>query len=212
MAPKGTELSQGGLYPNRFICDNTNNNNIQKLKSKDTKNHGIVPSVKHSEAIRIVKSKHAPSRIPNLHPRRVDAQLSRITAPSKPIRTSVYSYNIDTSKSKNNVAVTSTSENLVAFSNQMMNGAIKDVDVKDAGDPQLVSEYVNDIYHHLFYLESQHPLQKNFLVGQIVTPWMRSILVDWLVQVGVRFNICSRLVKGVCAYGKPSLPTAAAVG
>ena len=188
MAPKGTELSQGGLYINRFIYDN-NVNNIQKLNFKDIKNQALVPSVKRNDDIRIVKSKHAPSRIPNLHPRRVDARTSRITAPTKPIKTSVYSYNIDTTKSENNVVVKSASENLVAYSNQMMNGAIKDVDAKDAGDPQLVSEYVNDIYHHLFYLETQHPLQKDFLKGQVVTPWMRSILVDWLVQVGVRFNM-----------------------
>ena len=122
---------------------------------------------------------------------KVDAVRIKKPAPSKHIRTSTSSSlaSKETIKLVKNIAAESTSDNCTAFSTLLMKGAIKNVDANDGGDPQLVAEYINDIYQHLSNLENEHQVQKDFLQGQAVTPWMRSILVDWLIQVGIRFNM-----------------------
>ena len=193
---KESQLSRVALNPNRF--HQSNKENVQKAMLKDIENRGVPVICK--EDPQALKSKRAPSKIPSLIPRkvdgiqRVDALISKKPVPSKPIRTSssLVSKALvskETSKLVKHVNIESTSDNCSSFSSLLIKGAIKDVDANDGGDPQLVSEYVNDIYQHLSNLENENQVQKNFLHGQAVTPWMRSILVDWLIQVGVRFNL-----------------------
>ena len=74
-----------------------------------------------------------------------------------------------------------------AFSTQCLN--VQDIDGDDADNPQLVSVYVNDIYRHLRFLEDKHKVTPKFLDGQVITGKMRAILIDWLIQVHVRFNL-----------------------
>ena len=72
-----------------------------------------------------------------------------------------------------------------AFSNHLME--VTDVDFKDKGKPELVPEYVNEIYSHLWALEDKHLVGQNFLAGQACDPWMRATLIDWLIQLQVGF-------------------------
>jgi len=74
-----------------------------------------------------------------------------------------------------------------AFSTQCIN--VQDIDANDGDNPQLVSVYVNDIYKHLRYLEDTYKVAPKFLEGQVITGKMRAILIDWLIQVHVRFNL-----------------------
>nr|ACN54752.1 cyclin B [Scylla paramamosain] len=75
----------------------------------------------------------------------------------------------------------------VAFSSQRLD--VEDIDSQDASNPQLVSEYVCDIYDYLRSLENKSQVQYHYLEGQTVTHKMRLILVDWLVQVHHRFTL-----------------------
>ncbi|KAG0712771.1 G2/mitotic-specific cyclin-B [Chionoecetes opilio] len=68
----------------------------------------------------------------------------------------------------------------VAFSTQRLN--VEDIDAQDANNPQLVSEYVCDIYDYLRTLEQNSPVHQRYLEGQTITTAMRAILIDWLVQ------------------------------
>jgi cyclin B len=63
------------------------------------------------------------------------------------------------------------------------------IDEGDKENPQLVTEYVNDIYEYLRVLEQKQCIKENFLEGKDVTGRMRSILVDWLSQVHIRFHL-----------------------
>ncbi|XP_067939423.1 G2/mitotic-specific cyclin-B2-like isoform X2 [Watersipora subatra] len=65
---------------------------------------------------------------------------------------------------------------------------IRDVDTSDHHNPQLVSEYINEIYIYLRRLERQQPVRPDYMAGYAITPRMRAILVDWLVQVHTRFG------------------------
>nr|XP_056704041.1 G2/mitotic-specific cyclin-B1 [Euleptes europaea] len=74
-----------------------------------------------------------------------------------------------------------------AFSDVLLE--VKDVDTDDASDPNLCSEYVKDIYNYLKVLEEQQSVRPNYLAGQEITGNMRAILIDWLVQVQMKFKL-----------------------
>ncbi|XP_072275355.1 G2/mitotic-specific cyclin-B1-like [Pyxicephalus adspersus] len=74
-----------------------------------------------------------------------------------------------------------------AFSDVLIQ--VKDVDADDEGNPMLCSEYVKDIYLYLKSLEDAQAVRPNYLQGQEVTGNMRAILIDWLVQVQMKFRL-----------------------
>jgi len=73
---------------------------------------------------------------------------------------------------------------------QMVDAGIEDIDADDAGNPQLVVEYVNDIYSYLRHLESVQNVKADYLAGQTeLLPKMRAVLIDWLVGVHLQFHL-----------------------
>jgi len=65
----------------------------------------------------------------------------------------------------------------------------EDIDEQDKGNPILVSLYTNDIHEYLRSLEHKFTIKEGYLIGQEVTPKMRSVLVDWLVEVHQQFRL-----------------------
>lgn len=76
-----------------------------------------------------------------------------------------------------------------AFSTVILDTAVRDVDAEDYDNPMLCSEYVREIYTYLRQVEDEQNVRPNFLQGQEVTGNMRAILVDWLVQVNLKFRL-----------------------
>lgn len=74
-----------------------------------------------------------------------------------------------------------------AFSDVIL--AVSDVDAEDGADPNLCSEYVKDIYVYLRQLEEEQAVKPKYLLGREVTGNMRAILIDWLVQVQMKFRL-----------------------
>ncbi|XP_072904298.1 G2/mitotic-specific cyclin-B1-like isoform X2 [Hemitrygon akajei] len=66
---------------------------------------------------------------------------------------------------------------------------VEDVDINDGNNPVLCSNYVKDIYKYLRQLEVEQAVRPNYLAGQVITGAMRAILIDWLVQVQVKFKL-----------------------
>ncbi|KFQ93884.1 G2/mitotic-specific cyclin-B1, partial [Nipponia nippon] len=73
-----------------------------------------------------------------------------------------------------------------AFSDVLLD--VEDVDVDDGTDPNLCSNYVKDIYKYLKDLEVGRS-GPTYLAGQEINGSMRAILIDWLVQVQVKFRL-----------------------
>lgn len=73
-----------------------------------------------------------------------------------------------------------------AFSSDLIH---EDIDEQDEKNPILVALYTNEIHDYLRKLESKYPIKKGFLAGQEVTPKMRSVLIDWLVEVHQQFRL-----------------------
>lgn len=67
---------------------------------------------------------------------------------------------------------------------------IEDIDAEDAGNPQLVVEYVNDIYNYLRHVEKVQNVKADYLGDQTeILPKMRAVLIDWLIGVHLQFHL-----------------------
>jgi len=64
-----------------------------------------------------------------------------------------------------------------------------DIDAEDASNPQLCTEYAQDIYAYLGQLEKRGAVKSDFLSGCPITDKMRAVLVDWLVEVQMQFKL-----------------------
>lgn len=66
----------------------------------------------------------------------------------------------------------------------------EDLDAEDSDDPLMVSEYVDEIFDYLHKLELDTLPDSTYLTWQKnLKPKMRSILVDWIVEVHLRFRL-----------------------
>ncbi|KAH0540853.1 G2/mitotic-specific cyclin-B [Cotesia glomerata] len=74
-----------------------------------------------------------------------------------------------------------------AFSSDLLQ--VEDIDETDKNNPILVTIYSNDIYCYLRKLEAHYPIHRGYLAGQEVTEKMRSVLIDWLVEVHQQFRL-----------------------
>ena len=66
---------------------------------------------------------------------------------------------------------------------------VDDIDADDVENTQLVAEYVKDIYYYLYHLEKRFKVSPTFLADKIVTSKMRAVLIDWLLQVHMKFHL-----------------------
>ena len=152
----------------------------------------------------------AASRIagPNLRPRAVLGDLTKITAASsnqvpsrqmvekKPVASALPKPKVLASKLKENIAekekpvAVKKPEPVVepeaSYSTNLL--PVEDIDT-DKENPQLVSYYAKDIYRYLRQLETEYCIKSNYMDGYQIRPTMRTILVDWLVDVHGRFKM-----------------------
>jgi len=69
-------------------------------------------------------------------------------------------------------------------------GPSDDIDERDAEDPLCATEYVQDMYHHFRGKEAITSVRPLYMENQPhINERMRSILVDWLVEVHLKFKL-----------------------
>lgn len=94
----------------------------------------------------------------------------------------------------NSISSLSSTSDVIAASSQLLR-AVEDIDAQDNDNPQLVSVYVKDVYVYLRHLEEKYPVRGNYMTPSDcnakpeISPRMRSILIDWLIQVHNRFGL-----------------------
>jgi len=66
---------------------------------------------------------------------------------------------------------------------------VTDIDAEDASNPQLCTEYAQEIYAYLRQLEKRGAVRSDFLSGCPITEKMRAVLIDWLVEVQMQFKL-----------------------
>ncbi|EGI70529.1 G2/mitotic-specific cyclin-B [Acromyrmex echinatior] len=108
----------------------------------------------------------------------------------KPIVKTTSSSNVNNACNVVNVPATLVSqkrEERNSFSTDLLK--FEDIDEQDKNNPILVSLYTNDIHEYLRTLEIKFTIKKGYLAGQEITPKMRCVLVDWLVEVHQQFRL-----------------------
>ncbi|XP_076294867.1 G2/mitotic-specific cyclin-B-like isoform X2 [Lasioglossum baleicum] len=88
---------------------------------------------------------------------------------------------------ENKISQVPIKKEIESFSSDLL--VVDDIDQADHNTPALVSIYSNDIYKYLRTLESKYHVKQAYLTGQEITPKMRSVLVDWLVEVHQQFRL-----------------------
>ncbi len=94
---------------------------------------------------------------------------------------------VPASQSSTNHSVTraGTETNAYQFS-----GQCDDIDERDASDPLCATDYVQDMYTHFRLKETATSVRPLFMESQThINERMRSILVDWLVEVHLKFKL-----------------------
>merc|ERR1712212_430304 len=66
---------------------------------------------------------------------------------------------------------------------------VTDIDAEDSSNPQLCTEYAQEIYAYLRQLEMRGAVRSDFLSGCPITDKMRAVLVDWLGEVQMQFKL-----------------------
>ncbi|MGH0166057.1 UNVERIFIED_CONTAM: hypothetical protein FKN15_058889 [Acipenser sinensis] len=171
LAGKGVVASKPGLRPRAVLGDLGNKGPVTKpVLKKDVR-----PAATKAVQKKTNKSENAPEP---LVPKRTEAkQTTEACAKVQP-----------PSPTPMEISGCAPEEDLCqAFSDVLLN--IKDVDSDDAENPMLCSEYVKDIYNYLGQLEVEQAVRPKYLQGQEVTGNMRTILIDWLVQVQLKFQL-----------------------
>ncbi|XP_054160200.1 G2/mitotic-specific cyclin-B2-like [Oppia nitens] len=78
----------------------------------------------------------------------------------------------------------------IGFSSQCLPDNVEDIDANDESNVFLTYSYVNDIYNYLRRLEKEQFVSPNFLsIQKEMTPRMRAVLVDWLINVHHQFKL-----------------------
>lgn len=76
------------------------------------------------------------------------------------------------------------------LSRDYMRRPCDDIDSRDNDNPLLVTCYVNEMYDHFRELENEFKVNHNYMAKQeYINDKMRSILVDWLVDVHLKFKM-----------------------
>lgn len=88
------------------------------------------------------------------------------------------------------VTTTSSSSSAGYKKSRLVDYEWQDLDEEDMDDPLMVSEYVSEIFTYMYELELRMLPDPQYLLKQKhLKPKMRSILVDWLVEMHLRFRL-----------------------
>ena len=76
------------------------------------------------------------------------------------------------------------------LSGYQYSGPADDIDERDTDDPLCVTSYVQDMYEHFRSKEATTSVRPAYMEDQqYINERMRSILVDWLVEVHLKFKL-----------------------
>jgi len=99
-------------------------------------------------------------------------------------RQTLFTRNVSSLNNEQNPAYVSNS------SSYQHSGLIDDIDERDADDPLCATDYVQDMYTHFRSTEVSTSVRPIYMENQShINERMRSILVDWLVEVHLKFKL-----------------------
>lgn len=76
-----------------------------------------------------------------------------------------------------------------SFDGKNFTNGIAHYDAARRSDPQKVTEYITDLFQHLYKAETLNKLEPYMYKQEDINARMRAILVDWLVEVHMKFRL-----------------------
>jgi len=160
-------------------------NILQNAKNQIVKKEAIKPA-------RGLSKQKATTSLAQLVPQAVPTtRLTRKSAELKKDNEDEVPMDLDVSKGMEDVEMAELATPAVqAYSTKYLEN-VDDIDKDDVENPQLVVEYVNEIYGYLRQLEVEQAVEEDYLdkMKTSVTPKNRAVLIDWLVQVNSQFKL-----------------------
>jgi len=137
------------------------------------------------------QSQLLPQQLPQQHAGHLAVPRARCTRSN-----SASSQGSQGSRQLNSVSSLSSIPEAVAAQSTAQLKVVEDIDAQDVDNPQLVAVYVKDVYVYLRHLEEIYPVRQNYMTPSTanaakpeISPRMRTILIDWLIQVHHRFGL-----------------------
>merc|ERR1712235_192026 len=162
---------------NRMNTATTNAEQIANQKALATRQRGALGEIRTTRAQQLrnkMIQKNQEAKIPAKRP------LTELKIPQKEIE-EVANDTVE----EENMEVSISEE-----AKQALAEKIQENQNDDCAQDYLVGHYVEKVYDYLRYLEHKHAIEPRYLDGHPeVNPKMRSILVDWLVQVHKGFKL-----------------------
>lgn len=92
-------------------------------------------------------------------------------------------------KIENEIKPQTKAQEVKSYSSKQLETVFEE-DRASSNDPQMVTDYISDIFQYLKEYELKFPIRKHYLEGHKTTRRMREILINWLVQVQQNFGAC----------------------
>jgi len=160
-------------------------NILQNAKNQIVKKEAIKPA-------RGLSKQKATTSLAQLVPQAVPTtRLTRKSAELKKDNEDEVPMDLDVSKGMEDVEMAELATPAVQSYSAKYLENVDDIDKDDVENPQLVVEYVNEIYGYLRQLEVEQAVEEDYLdkMKTSVTPKNRAVLIDWLVQVNSQFKL-----------------------
>ncbi|KAI1301892.1 G2/mitotic-specific cyclin-B2 [Halotydeus destructor] len=140
----------------------------------------VAPSQAANNVKKQITVTHVRNDGENAVPQKVDALRKKSLACSK----------IPTRTGRPSILDKPVQQVLSGFSSNLLPPNVENIDKDDGSNVLLATDYVNDIYGYLRQLEVEQSLKVNFLaIQREMSPKMRSVLVDWLINVHHQFRL-----------------------
>lgn len=89
-----------------------------------------------------------------------------------------------------NISMNNENVNLFQVKPSLLNDLEIKHDVVEYKNPQLVGEFIDDIYEHIKSIENENLAKYGYMKNQTdINEKMRAILIDWLVEVHLKFKL-----------------------
>lgn len=120
----------------------------------------------------------------------VRVKLTDLPKPSLPVLRSESQRTLIKSRSPQKSSSVELTETFMLTHSAKMLSQVEDIDQNDLSNPQLVSEYANDIYNYLYKLEREFPIGEKYLANHLeINAKMRAILIDWINEIHLQFKL-----------------------
>lgn len=146
---------------------------------------------KYTESNAMEEEVIKPSRGPSTRSRRPLGDITNSTAEAPRVGDATKKLATRINPTAPSDIILETRENVILDDDRpYMQREADDIDMRDADNALLCSEYVNDMYVHFWKSEREFMVNASYMSQQnFINEKMRCILVDWLVEVHLKFKM-----------------------